>query len=91
MGFALRVWALNKVSIFACFILTESGFKTLGGTHLLSAIMGMYGNVWECIPKIHTLRAFTHRSTSFRMLNQDERNRRETETLATQAISHIRL
>lgn len=50
MGFALRVWVLNKVSIFACFILTESGFKTLGGTHLLSAITGMYGNVWECIP-----------------------------------------
>ena len=61
MGFALRVWALNKVSFFACFILRESGFKTLGG------------NLCECIPT-HLHFACIYASLDFVQNDKPERN-----------------
>ena len=36
LGLIFPVWALNRVSVFVCLILKKgSGFKNLGGTHLL--------------------------------------------------------
>ena len=43
LGLIFPVWALNRVSVFICFVLKKgSEFKNLGGTHLLE--------LWEYPP-----------------------------------------